>query len=121
MPVKEAEKNRSWETLLWFLGLLLVVVFTFVFMVLIWSRTIAVYVKKPNGRKQYMGRLWILRKDEHYIVKIPDSIMKKAMTMCFRFRPSLLFVYYHKNEEVHFWFPDGVCITLTIERNMEME
>lgn len=121
MPVKEAEKNRSWETLLWFLGLLLVVVFTFVFMVLIWSRTIAVYVKKPNGRKQYMGRLWILRKDEHYIVKIPDSIMKKAMTMCFRFRPSLLFVYSHKNEEVHFWFPDGVCITLTIERNMEME
>ena len=119
--VETIEKEPLWEVMLRVLGLMLITVFVIISIFFIWSRTIAVYVKKANGRKQYMGRLWILRRDERYVVTIRDSLVEKAMTMCFCFRPSLLFVDFHKDEEIHFLFPEGVCITLTIERNMEME
>ena len=68
-----------------------------------------------------MGRRFIAHRDEKYLVTIPDSLVKKAMTMHFSFRPSALFVDSHQNEEMHFLFPEGLCITLTIERIMEME
>ena len=79
------------------------------------------YVKKADGKQQYMGRRFIARRDEKYLVTIPNALVEKAMTMQFRFRPSALFVDSHHNEEMHFLFPEGVCITLTIERNMEIE
>lgn len=115
------EQDPIWDKLLVFLFLLLGVIILALLFILLWSRTIAVYVKKADGKQQYMGRRFIARRDEKYLVTIPNALVEKAMTMQFRFRPSALFVDSHHNEEIHFLFPEGVCITLTIERNMEIE
>ena len=120
-PVHVLERDSIWDKLLFFLFLLLGVIILALLFILLWSRTIAVYVKKADGKQQYMGRRFIARRDERYLVTIPDALVEKAMTMQFRFRPSVLFVDSHHNEEMHFLFPEGVCITLTIERNMEIE
>ena len=121
IPTMVLKQDFIWEKIFFALLIMLAGGLLSLFLVLFWSRTIGVYVEKANGKQQYLGRLWIFHKEERYFVNIPDSFVKKAMTMCFSFRPSLLFLDSHKNEEVHFLFPDGVCITLTIERNMEME
>ena len=120
-PVHVLERDSIWDKLLFFLFFLLGVIILALLFILLWSRTIAVYVKKADGKQQYMGRRFIARRDERYLVTIPDALVEKAMTMQFRFRPSVLFVDSHHNEEMHFLFPEGVCITLTIERNMEIE
>ncbi len=121
IPVEVIEQDSLWEKLLIFLSLMLASVMLGVLVLLLWSRTIAVYVKKTNGKQQYLGRLWISHKEERYFVTIPQSMVEKAMTMCYCFKPASIFVESHKDEEMHFLFPEGVCITLTIERNMEME
>ncbi len=121
IPVEVIEQDSLWEKLLIFVSLMLAAVMLGSFALLLWSRTIAVYVKKTNGKQQYLGRLWISHKEERYFVTIPQSMVEKAMTMCYCFKPASIFVESHKDEEMHFLFPEGVCITLTIERNMEME
>lgn len=121
IPVEVLEQDSLWEKLLIFFGVVLAAVMLGLFIMLLWSRTTAVYAKKANGKLQYLGRLWISHKEEQYFVTIPQSMVEKAMTMCYCFKPALLFVDSHKDEEMHFLFPEGVCITLTIERNMEME
>lgn len=121
IPVEVIEQKSTWEKLFFFLLLVLAGVCLIMLGLLLWSRTLAVYVKKANGKLQYVGRLWISHKEERYFVTIPESMVEKAMTMCFCFKPASLFVDSHKDEEMHFLFPEGVCITLTIERKMEME
>lgn len=88
---------------------------------LLWfySRTIAVYTKDMEEKEHYLGRRWISHK-EQYCVTIPQSMVDKAETFRFCFRPSILFADGHEGEEMHFLFPEEVCITLTIERTMEM-
>ncbi len=121
MSVQVIEQDSLWEKVIFFLVLMLGMAGTLLLFLMLWSRTIAVYGKKADGTMQYMGRCFIARKDERYQVIIPDSLVQKAMTMHFRFRPSVLFADAHRGEEMYFLFPEEVCITLTIERNMEME
>lgn len=88
---------------------------------LLWlfSRTIAVYTRDMEEKEHYLGRRWISHK-EQYCVTIPQSMVDKAETFRFSFRPFILFADGHEGEEMHFLFPEEVCITLTIERTMEM-
>lgn len=121
IPVQTLQEDSIWEKVLGFLLLLLGIGLLILLALWIWSRSIAVYAEDASGDMQYIGRLWIRRRDDHYMVDITESIIDMCMTMHLMFKPSSLFADLHKDEEMHFVFPEGACVTLTIERKMEME
>lgn len=120
-PVYIQKQDRFLEDLILFLLGILALLLLLWLGILFYSRTIAVYVRQADGRRKYLGRIWISCKEERFIVRIHNSLVERATTTRFLFKPSCFFADAHKGEEIHFLFPEGVCMTLPIERNMEME
>ncbi len=120
ISMEDTEVDSLWEKLLFFLFLILcILLFVFLF-ILFWSRIIRVFAKDTHGKLRFLGILWIGKKENRYTVKIPDFIMENAMTKQFCFKVSSIFADSHKDEDIFFLFPEDVCVTLTIERMMEM-
>lgn len=114
-----AQRTNTLDRMILLLLVLLLLLALFGFLLWLYSRTLAVYGKDREGKERYLGRCWISYKDK-YCVKISQTMVNKAETFRFCFRPSALFADAHEGEEIHFLFPEEVCITLTIERKMEM-
>ena len=59
-------------------------------------------------------------KEEHLEVKIPEHMIEQCRTLHFAFRTSFIFCILHKGEKIHFIFPEEICVTLPVEKRMEM-
>lgn len=94
------------------LGLLL-------FLLFLWMRTASVYEEDAHDKMRYIGRIWIRRHKDHFEVRFGETLLDKCVTTHFNLRPCRLFVGLHKKEQMCCLFPDAICITLQIERNMD--
>ena len=94
------------------LGLLL-------FLLFLWLRTAAVYEEDAHDKMRYIGRVWIRRKKDYFEVHFGEALLEKCITTHFNLRPCRLFAGLHKKEQLCCLFPDDICITLEIERNMD--
>ena len=89
------------------------------FLILFLLRTAAVYEEDEHDKMRYLGRVWIHRKKEYFEVRFSEALLEKCVTTHFNLRPCRLFVGLHKKEQMCCLFPDAICITLQIERNMD--
>ena len=123
LKVQELKQNARWTMgeIVALIILILALLLLLLFLLILWYRTIAIYAKDNNGQMQYMGRTWIHNREKHYEVDISQSVMERCETTYLEFRPSALFAKMHGGEEMHFLFPDGVCVTLPIAQKIEME
>lgn len=123
VKVQELKEKDIWTRgeLIVLIVLLLTFLLLMLFLFQLWVRTIVMLARDNRGQMQYMGRLWIRRREEHYEVLVPQHVIEQCETTHFRFCPSALFVRLHSEEDIHFLFPDGVCVTLPIAHKMEME
>lgn len=90
------------------------------FLLLLLMNTITIYAEDLNGEMQYMGRLWILKKEERMEVKVSYMLLEKCVTTHFLFRLSPLFVLSHKEKDICFLFPEDICLIKQAEREIEI-
>ena len=81
--------------------------------------TIVVYVEDEKENMHYLGRLWVHHRDECYEVRFTEVMLEKCVTTHFCLRPSLLFLLKRKREMLSLLFPEDICITLPVSKEMD--
>lgn len=97
-----------------FIGLLLLVLLLF-----FWYRSIRVYNEQEEKKFDLVGRLWIKKKGGHFEVVISSFIWTQCNTTHFKFKPSRIFLLFHKEEEIYFFFSQERCICMKAQKEME--
>lgn len=122
LPKKEMKKKKSMDLSKW-ITLLLAGCFSILLallILLVWLRSMVVYVKNRKDEWCYLGRLWIGKNEEKYTVKISDAMIAKCETTRFCFKPAWGFVQMHDEEEMYFYFPEEICMTHRICEKMQI-
>ena len=121
MP-REIKKEKATGIVKWItiLMLALAALLLAVLLLLAWLRSMTVYGKNRNGDWHYLGRVWIMRREERYVVNISEEMFEKCETARFCFKPAWGFVQMHEDEEMYFYFPEEICMTGRISENIEI-
>lgn len=85
----------------------------------VYYRMIIVYVRTQANTFTFRGVVWIRRREERYEAVFKESLLEKCSTTHFKFRPSYLFLWLHKGEDICFLFPDKKCVTMQAQKEME--
>ena len=93
---------------------------TLLFLLFYWFRTIAIYAEDENGKINYLERLWIIYKEEHFEVRIPDSLLERCVTTHLCIKPDILFTEFNSGKNICFLLLDGICISRKVEQNMDI-
>ena len=114
------EKEMPWQKVMLIAVIILSALALLMLILFLLSRTIIMYADDLKGKQQRIGALWISYKEEHLEVKIPEHMIEQCRTLHFAFRTSFIFCILHKGEKLHFIFPEEICVTLPVEKRMEM-
>jgi len=81
--------------------------------------TVAVYMEDEKENMRYLGRLWIHHREDGYEVRFTEAWMEKCVTTHFCLKPSLLFLIKRKDATLSLLFPEDICITLAVSKEMD--
>ena len=119
---QEVKKDKGMSIGKWITILLLALaaLLLAILLLLAWLRSMAVYGKNVKGEWKYLGRVWILRREERYSVRVEEELFEKCETAQFRFHPAWGFAQMHEEEEMYFYFPEGICMMGKICEKIEI-
>ena len=119
---QEVKKDKGMNIGKWVTILLLALsaLLLAILLLLAWLRSMAVYGKNVKGEWKYLGRVWILRREERYSVRVEEELFEKCETAQFSFHPAWGFAQMHEEEEMYFYFPEGICMMGKICEKIEV-
>lgn len=119
-PVKELDRNIDvWKKIAMLAGALVLGAGVLFLLLIFLLRTVAVYVEDEHEKMRFVGRLWIHNKEGRYELHFSEAFLERCATTHFNLRPTLFFVGLHKGAGMCCLFPEDICITLTLKKNMD--
>lgn len=107
---------REWMTLaVVFLALALLLLL----ILLLSLRTVAIFAENEKGDMKFISLQWIHAKEERYEVHFTQLLLEQCVTTHFLLRPGCLFVALHKDTQLSCLFPEDICITLSVQKEMD--
>ena len=107
---------KEWMTLA---VILLALVLLLLLMLLLFLRTVAIFAENEKGDMKFISLQWIHAKEERYEVHFTQLLLEQCVTTHFLLRPGCLFVALHKDAQLSCLFPEDICITLSVQKEMD--
>lgn len=114
-----AKKKIGMKEIIFLFSVAIVCLIGFLTFLFLRYRSIRVYNEVEDEQFELLGRQWIRQKEEHYEVTISQLIWAQCNTTHFKFKPSWLFLLFHKEDEIYFFFPEEKCLCLKAQKEME--
>ncbi len=113
------EEERGLASWLIVAVVLLVVALIILLLLLLLLRTVVIYAENAKGDMEFVGLQWIHAKEERYEVHFTELLLEQCVTTHFLLRPGCLFVALHKDAQLSCLFPEDICITLPVQKDMD--
>ena len=75
--------------------------------------------KNAKGNMEFVGIQRIRKKEERYEVHFTEILLEQCVTTHFLLRPGCLFVALHKDAQLSCLFPEDICLTLPVQKEMD--
>lgn len=82
-------------------------------------RTVLIFAENAKGNIEFVGIQRIRKKEERYEVHFAQTLLEQCVTTHFSLRPGYLFVALHKDAQLSCLFPEEICITIPVSKEMD--
>lgn len=107
---------KEWMTLATACAVALALLLLFVLFLL---RTVLIFAENAKGNMEFVGIQRIRKKEERYEVHFTELLLEQCVTTHFLLRPGCLFVALHKDAQLSCLFPEDICLTLPVQKEMD--
>ncbi|MBQ3516527.1 MAG: hypothetical protein IJA29_04810, partial [Lachnospiraceae bacterium] len=82
-------------------------------------RSVLIFAENAKGNMEFVGIQRIRKKEERYEVHFTELLLEQCVTTHFLIRPGCLFVALHKDAQLSCLFPEDICLTLPVQKEMD--